>query len=60
MEYSDIAVAGVPLSARYLVDRANVYLALKDEQLAKEDVAKAKVISPDDPKVKMAAKMLGL
>jgi tetratricopeptide (TPR) repeat protein len=60
LEAANIAVTGKPDSAAYLVDRANVYLALKKDDLAKEDVAKAKVLNPQDPTVKMAAKMLGL
>ncbi|MEI7986321.1 MAG: hypothetical protein WCI55_11905 [Armatimonadota bacterium] len=60
MEFSTMAVEGVPKSARYLVDRANVYLALKKVDLAKLDITKAKTLNPDDVRVKMAAKMVGL
>lgn len=54
------AVEAVPTAYRYLVDRANVYLALKNEDLAKKDIAKAKALAPNDPKVKMAVSMVGL
>ena len=56
----DQAVALVPTSPKYLVDRANVYLVMKKEDLAKKDIAKAKALAPNDPKVKMAASMVGL
>jgi tetratricopeptide (TPR) repeat protein len=59
LEFSTIAVEGVPKSARYLVDRANVYLALKKVDLAKADILKAKALNPNDPRVKMIAKMVG-
>jgi tetratricopeptide (TPR) repeat protein len=54
------AVISVPTSPKYLVDRANVYLVMKKEDLAKKDIAKAKALAPNDPKVKMAAGMVGL
>ncbi len=60
MEFSTLAVENVPTSAKYLVDRANVYLALKKVDLAKLDIKKAKTINPNDARVKMAAKMVGL
>ena len=60
LEFANYAVKGVPMSHRYLVDRAYVNLALKNVESAKEDIAKAKVISPDDSRVKVAAKLLGL
>lgn len=60
LESANIAVEGVPNAARYLAIRANVYLALKKEDLAKKDIIKAKGINPDDYRVKMTAKMLGV
>ena len=59
-DFSNQAVSGVPTSARYLIDRANVLLALKKEDLAKKDILKAKAISPEDPRVKMTASLVGL
>jgi tetratricopeptide (TPR) repeat protein len=59
-EFSNMAVEGVPKSPRYLVDRANVFLAMKKMDLAKKDIAKAMTLAPSDARVKLAAKMVGL
>ena len=59
-ESADQAVRAIPTAPRYLIDWANVLLVLKKQDLAKKDIAKAKALAPNDPKVKMAASMVGL
>lgn len=54
------AVKGVPTAYRYLVDRANVLMAIGKKDLAKEDLLKAKSLAPNDPRVLMSAKLMGL
>ena len=58
LTYANEAVSVAPTNVRYLVDRANVYLVMKREDLAKKDIAKAKALAPNDPKVKMAVSLV--
>ena len=60
LDYSNQAVLAVPTAPRYLVDRATVFLALKKNDLAKNDIVKAKQLAPNDHRVMMMSKLVGL
>lgn len=60
LDYSNQAVSAVPRATRYLVGRANILLALKRDADAKKDIARAKALDPNDLRVKMLAKLVGL
>lgn len=60
LDYSNKAVVAVPTATRYLIGRANILLALKRDADAKKDIAQAKKLSPNDPRVKMLAKLVGI
>ena len=59
-DYSSQAVAAMPTAPRYRIGRANLLLAMKRNKEAKEEVAKAIALAPNDPQVKMLAKVVGL
>jgi len=59
LKYATAAVQAAPTGYRYLVDRANVYQAMGRKAEAKADIAKALALAPNDPKVQMAAKLIG-
>ncbi|MBS1700553.1 MAG: hypothetical protein JST12_02750 [Armatimonadetes bacterium] len=58
LDYANAAVAAVPNSYLYLVDRGNVYLAVGKKDLAKKDFEAANALAPGDPRVKMAMKLI--
>ena len=60
LDCANRAVEAQPLGTRYLVDRGNILLAIGNKEKAKEDFKKALTLDPNDPRVKMSAKQVGL
>ena len=60
LAFSSEAIKANPNNYRHLVARGNVELALGQKKEAKEDIAKAYTLAPNDPRVRTAAKMAGL
>lgn len=60
LEFANQTLKAAPTGFRYLVNRANIYLAKGKKDLAKADLVKAKTLAPNDPKVLQSAKLIGL
>jgi tetratricopeptide (TPR) repeat protein len=59
-QFANSAVTAQPSGFRYLIARANAYLAMNKKEEAKKDVEAAFKLAPKHPRVILAARLFGL